>query len=145
MSDIRDLLSRIREEQQEANEVFEMPASPGDVEKIRLYATDILRTALPNGYLSFLSQTNGLDFNGYLVFGASTSQSPCLPGFQDANELLARTPRQHAFYGHTSDEMYAQHLASSRWQVLDRASLSILEEFESFDLMLLHVLQEALA
>ena len=144
MSDIEALLSRISRRKEEAKETLRPPADLGEAAKMDHYANDVLKTPLPKSYILFLSKMDGLNFNGYLIFGASTRQTPYLPSFAEANELLARTPRQHALYGHTGDEMYAQHLASSRWQALDRASLSVLEEFESFDLMLSHVLQEAL-
>jgi hypothetical protein len=48
------------------------PASPDAIERLRRFAHDALRTELPAAYVKFLGKSDGLDFNGYVIYGATT-------------------------------------------------------------------------
>jgi hypothetical protein len=145
MSDIDDLLAAIDVRERKFGHTMRPPASPDAIERLRRLAWDKFRTDLPEGYLTFLSETDGLDFNGYSIYAATEDEKPYWPGFVESNVLLGAPHRGYVFYGDTGDELYAQHLTSRAWHALDRPSLSVLESFPSFDAMLGHVLREAVA
>ncbi|HEY1864727.1 MAG TPA: hypothetical protein VGG77_13815 [Roseiarcus sp.] len=47
------------------------------------------------------------------------------------------------FYGETGNTLYAQDRTNGRWVTLDVPSFDVVDEFDSFDAMLEHVLREA--
>ena len=104
---------------------------------------DTLRAELPAGYIAFLERNDGLDFNGYAIYGATEHAEPFLSGFAEANGCLAEPPAQYVFYGETGDALYAQDRKSSTWVALDRPSLDVIEEFPAFEAMLEQLLRDA--
>lgn len=143
MSETEDLLARINQEKREFNQTIWPPATPAAVERLRAHARDTLRTELPAGYVAFLQRNDGLDFNGYVIYGATEHAKPFLSGFAEANARLADPPAKYVFYGDTGDALYAQERGSGAWVALDRPSLDVIKEFPSFDAMLAQVLRDA--
>jgi hypothetical protein len=144
MPDMNDTLALIQDEQREAGESVRPPATEAAIEALRTYARARLGLALPAGYVAFLQRNDGLDFNGTMLYGATARDTPVLHGFQQANELFRQGGgRDHMLFGETGDELFAAHLPSSQWQVLDRGSLSPIETYERFDDLLAQVLQQA--
>jgi hypothetical protein len=47
------------------------------------------------------------------------------------------------FYAETGNTLYAQDRTNGRWVALDVPSLDVVDELDSFDTMLEHVLREA--
>ncbi len=68
---------------------------------------------------------------------------PYLASFRAANELFSNSEPDYVLYGETGDELFAQHRQSGAWQAIDRASLSVQEDFDSFDALLDHALRTA--
>jgi hypothetical protein len=143
MSDIDDLLAEINAEQREFAQTIWPPASPDAVAQLRRLARNTLQTDLPEDYVTFLGRNDGLDFNGYVIYGATEHKEPFLSGFVEANERLGGSQARHVYYGDTGDQLYAQDRTSRAWVALDRPSLDIIATFPSFDAMLTKILRDA--
>jgi hypothetical protein len=143
MSDIEDLLANINAEKREFAQTIWPPASADAIARLRQLARDTLRTDLPEDYVTFLGRNDGLDFNGYVIYGATEHAEPFLSGFVEANERLGGPQDRYVYYGDTGDQLYAQDRASRSWVALDRPSLDVVATFPSFDAMLAKVLRKA--
>jgi hypothetical protein len=142
MSDIDELLANIYAEKRA--EMIEPPASPKEIERLRRLVWDTLRTNLPEGYVTFLGKTDGLVFNGYMIYGSTERRKPYfLSGFVEANEIFGEADDRYVYYGQSSIDIYAQDRTSGAWVTLDRPSWDVVATFPSFDAMLAHVLREA--
>jgi hypothetical protein len=144
MSDIDDLLAAIDARERKFGGTLEPPASPEAIERLRRLARDTLRTDLPEGYVTFLRSSDGLDFNNCEIYAATERKKPYMAGFVETNQILTVGGERYVFYGDTPDELYAQDRMSRAWVALDRPSLSVLETFPSFEAMLAKVLRDAL-
>jgi len=143
MSAIDDLLVKINAEQREFDQMIRPPASPDAIARLRTLARDTLQTDLPEDYVTFLGRNDGLDFNGYVIYGATERKEPFLSGFVEANERLGAPQTRHMYYGDTGDQLYAQDRTSGAWVALDRPSLDVIATFPSFEAMLTKVLRDA--
>ena len=143
MSDIEDLLGDINAEKRKFKQTIWPSASPDAITRLRRLAWDMLQTDLPEDYLTFLGRNDGLDFNGYVIYGATEHQAPFLSGFVEANERLGGPQDRHVYYAETGDQLYAQDRTSRAWVALDRPSQDVIATFPSFNAMLTQVLQDA--
>ena len=144
-SGIDELLAEINAEKREFSQPISPPASQDAIARLRRLARDKLQADLPEEYVTFLGRNDGLDFNGYVVYGATEHQEPFLSGFVEANERLGGSQASHVFYGDTGDRLFAQDRTSQAWVTLDRSSLDVVASFPSFDAMLADVLRSAVA
>jgi hypothetical protein len=140
MSDIDDLLVTINADAQ----MIRPPASPEAIERLRRFARETLRTDLPEGYVTFLRRNDGLVFNGYSVYAATELKKPYLAGFVETNEILGEGDDRFAYYGGTSNTLYAQDRTSMAWVALDVPSLDVVATFPSFDALLAQLLRASL-
>ena len=142
-----DMLSRIHAEQREAGEKVPEPANASDIQELQSYTRTSLGAELASGYRKFLSQANGLDFNGTVVYATSQTNygnNLHLLGFRESNDAFrSGDDRMHVLYGETGDELFAQDTSRDTWYILDRGSLTSLEDFGSFDDLLTRVLTRA--
>src|SRR5215470_12570292 len=145
MSGIYELLAEINAEKREFAQPIWPPASPDAIARLRRHARDTLRIDLPEDYMAFLGRNDGLDFNGYVIYGATEHKEPFLSGFVEANERLGGPQARHVFYGGTGDQLYAQDRTNRAWVALDRPSLDVIATFPSFEAMLTKVLRDAVA
>jgi hypothetical protein len=141
MSATESLLQRIDAESREFNQTIWSPAAEGTIDRLRAQARETLKTELPDGYITLLRRNDGVEFNGYVIYAATEHKAPFHSGFIEANARLADP--QFVLYGETGDALYAQDRKTGRWVALDRPSLDVFNEFDSFDTMLEHVLREA--
>lgn len=143
MSATEDLLQRIDAEKREYDQTIWPPASEEAINRVRSYARDTLQAELSDGYVALLRRNDGVNFNSYFIYGATEHKEPFLGGFIEVNARLADPPSRFVFYGETGNTLYAQERTSGRWVALDVPSLDEVDEFDSFDAMLEHVLSEA--
>jgi hypothetical protein len=145
LSDIDELLAEINAEKSEFSQPICPPASPDAIARLRNSVRDTLSSDLPEDYVAFLGKNDGLDFNGYVIYGATEHKEPFLSGLVEANERLRGDQAKHVFYGDTGDQLFAQDRTNQAWVALDRASLDVIATFPSFSAMLTKVLRDAVA
>jgi hypothetical protein len=102
-------------------------------------------------YLEFLSQSDGLAFNGYTVFAShvvplAAHPDRLLGGFVETNVQLreAGANRRFIAFGETGNERYVFDVKRNMFAELDHPSLDVLRDFASFDDMLTYMLSRAL-
>ncbi|QHN03663.1 SMI1/KNR4 family protein [Granulicella sp. WH15] len=144
MSRIEGLLQRIDGEKREYDQTIWPPATEETIDRLRNSAHETLKTQLPEGYITLLRRNDGVDFNGYVVYGATEHREPFLSGFIEANDRLGEPTPRFIFYAETGHTLYAHDRTHRRWIALDVPSLDVIDEFDSFDIMLERVLREAL-
>lgn len=143
MSIPEDLLQRIDAEKREYDQTIWPPATQEAIDRVCGYARDMLQAELSESYVAFLRRNDGLNFNSYTIYGATEHAKPFLGGFIEVNARLADPPSPFVYYGETGNTLYAQERTSGRWVALDVPSLDVVDEFDSFDAMLEHILREA--
>src|ERR1700743_2816430 len=99
--DIDELLAEINAEKREFSQPICPPASPDAIARLRRSAPGALSTDLPEDYVTFLGKNDGIDFNGYVIYGATEHKEPFLSGLVEAHERLGADPAQHVFFGDT--------------------------------------------
>ena len=145
LSGINELLAEINAEKREFAQTIWPPASEDAVARLRRLAREMLSVELSEGYVTFLERHDGLDFNGFVIYGATEHQEPFLSGFVEANERRGGPQASYVYYGDTGDRLFAQNRTSQVWDILDRSSLDVVASFPSFEAMLTEVLRSAVA
>ena len=142
-----ELLDLIRAEQRAAGEFTPPPASSDAILRLRNRAHDEIGIELPEDYCSFLARQDGLDFNGTVVYSAIKREMGSqggIPNFLEINSAFGHTQQKRIIlYGETGDALFANDLVLGRWCSLDRASLSTIENFQSFNHLFSYILQQA--
>ncbi len=145
--EIRNLLDRIHAEMRAAGEQVQAPASTEALETLHDYAGRDLLAVLPEAYVDFLRQADGLDFNGTVIYATRQRALPgglTLLGFPESNrDFRGAEPRHHVLFGETGDEFYAHDQSEGTWLRLDRAALSPLETYPTCEAMLADALRRA--
>lgn len=116
------------------------PATEETIDRLRISVHETLKTELPEGYITLLRRNDGVDFNGYVIYGATEHKEPFLSGFMEANTRLGDPASRFVFYAETGNTLYAQDWTNRRWVELDVPSGDVVD---SFDTMLEHVLRKA--
>jgi hypothetical protein len=142
-----DMLEQIHAEMRDAGEQVQPPASPEAIDALHAFAERELHTPLPQDYIDFLRRADGLDFNGTVIYATAQRSLPgglTLLGFPESNrDFAAGQGHDHVLFGETGDELYALDKSRGQFLLLDRASLSPLEQFASCEAMLAAALRRA--
>lgn len=135
------LLRELAKKRAKYSQSMQPPCEEGKIEQLEREALAKLSTALPDEYIEFLKITNGLDWNGLLIYACETTPisgytDRFIPGFLETN-LRTRKEcepcRDFLFFGDSGIDAYAYKISSSEYQILDRSSMELTETFSSFD------------
>lgn len=115
---------------------MQAPCSKEGLDRLVIRAATELAAKIPEGYLDFLRVANGLDWNGLVLYGAETASvagqpNAVIEGVVDAT-LGWRDNSQDArqlVFGESGTCLYVYDPTTSSFQVRDRQSDSILEEY----------------
>jgi hypothetical protein len=143
MQKVGNLLQSINADKKKYEEMILPPATGEAIDRIRDYARKHFQSELPEAYIEFLRRHDGLRFNNYSVYGATERKDPFIAGFIETNERRFEDPQDFVAFADTSNTLFAQERATGRWVALDLPPFDEVEEFDSFDAMLEHVLREA--
>lgn len=144
----QEQLNEIRRWRAEHGERMQPPSTEEGLTLLRRRAAHDLGTDVPPAYLDFLRLTNGLDWNGLVIYAGHTAPIPDQPataieGFVDATLGWREFPAvsRLLFFGESGDRLYAYDPPSGSFQVRDRQSDSILETHPSFDSLIAAALE----
>ncbi len=153
MSMTDDLLQRIDVQKREYDQTIWPPATKEAIDRVGRYRRDILHAELPARHVGSLWRNDRLNFNGSSIKGATEHEKPFLGGCIEVNAPMADLPSRFVGYGETDHTLYAQKRTSGPWVALDVPSLDVpaldvpaldvIDEFESVDGMLAHILRAA--
>ena len=101
-------------------------------------------------YLSFLKVVNGLEFNGYILYGIdsnllSYTTKQQINGIIDNNEVWndLEWETKYLFLGDSSMSWYVYDVEAGKYFELDKPSGDVMESYDSLDAMLTKVLEDA--
>lgn len=137
---IKALISKVRAVASEWGEEFEPPATENELLEFINKTGKKLNVSLPQGYLSFLREVNGLEFNGLIIYGTKNSDtdpdsSPL--DLLEMNEVIANgNDLSVLVIGEDSTGLLTYHNETNIFQYRDRIALDRVDSFESFEEML---------
>lgn len=143
MLDTRQQLLEIADRAAKAGERVAQPASQDCIRKLRSASLSQLSFEIPEEFAAFLSLSDGLDHNGYLIYS-----SGCEPGdpasFIDRNLEWRKSGFNAStiFFADTGLDAYV--LEGGEFIRQDRVSGDHLEAFATLDAMLAEVLHQML-
>ena len=107
-----------------------------------------LNITLDSGYLDFLEFTNGLDYDGLVIYGSERYQDGnyFLDGFVEVNKEFwqEESLRGYVAYGDENSTRQVFNLKSGRFEIVDRVAWDAISQHDTFDEMLLAALQDHL-
>jgi len=146
-----DVLSKIHEEQREAGEAVFAGASDARLADLVEEARATFGAPLPDDYLDFLREADGLDFNGLVIYDSHSSPEARTghfwQGFVAANLAWREDAanRRCLVFGDTDTDLLLQDLASGEFRRVDRVGRDLQEVFPSLRAMFEQVLSERAA
>ena len=142
------ILEKIAQEQQEFQRSMQPPCSPKKLIKLKEKVEKQLNCTLPDGYIKFLSITNGLMWNGLQIFASETMPivgcaDVKILGFVDLNLIYRENEDclDLLFFGESGIDSYVYCISAKQYQILDRVSLSLTETFDSFEMLIYEAFQ----
>lgn len=107
---------------------------------------------LPDAYLEVLKFINGLEFNGFILYGIDEYLSDFKPhqtvnGFIECNKVWYENEwqKKYIFLGESSVAWYVYDLEERKYYELDNPSGSLMEEFDNPEDLLEKFMADALA
>ena len=134
----QDLLAQVHADQRKYGDPVRPPATAAALAALRARARSLLGTELPPGYIEFLQRSDGLDFNGLVVYDSSSTPEQPTNGFWQglvaANQAWRDNPtrRELLVVADSDMDLYALHLPSQTWRRIDKVGSDRFEVFDSF-------------
>ena len=148
MKSYHQFLEIVAQEQQEFQQSMQPPCNPQKLIQLKEQVENQLNCTLPDGYIEFLSITNGLNWNGLQIFASETMPivgytDGKIPGFVDMNLLYRENEDclDLLFFGESGIDSYVYCISTKQYQILDRVSLSLTETFDSFEMLIYEAFQ----
>ena len=147
----RELLEQINVEQQKYETMPQPPCDEAQIERLRDQARTELGDEIPDGYIEFLRLSNGLDWDGLLLYASERTQTrgnrpgpiegfvPANLGHRDVEEM-----RDFLVFGVSGMETYVYDTKNRDYRVLDSVSLDTYESYADFDSLMTEVLGKRL-
>ena len=112
---------------------------------------ETLGIALPEGYIEFLSYTNGLMYNGLMIYASWETvlqgrRDVCIWGIVEANLLHRSDPFFNDFlvFGQGNMDYYALYLPDNSYRIIDRVPGNVIDTLRSFEDLLVRAIQDNL-
>jgi hypothetical protein len=147
----KTLLLKIKKIEQKYGSNLNSPASNKQIESLINAVREKFKYTLPEQYIKFLATVNGLEFNGFKIYGVDSSFSegeanqPII-GYIDTNEIWYENEhqRQYMFFGDSDIGWYCLDISEAMYVELDKPSGTLMEVFKDFDSMLEKALTDSL-
>ena len=146
---------KLQEIVQEKNIYGEKVNNGASEEEIQIYikeAKNEIEVNLPNEYVKILSVVNGLEFNGFILYGIdqyllSRQQNQSINGLIEYNKIWYENDwqKKYIFLGESNISWYVYDLAECKYVELDNPSGRENEVFSSLECMVEKLLSDALA
>jgi hypothetical protein len=132
-----DLLAQVHADQRKYGEAIRPPATAAQLAALRARARALLGVELPDGYVAFLQRSDGLDFDGLVIYDSSSTPEQRSNGFWQglvaANQAWRDNPanRELLVLADTEMDLYALHLPSRSWRRIDKVGSDRFETYPS--------------
>lgn len=148
---LRKKLKEIAREMAEYGEKVNNGARKREIVEFREKAAEELQADLPQEYLALLRAVNGIEYNGFIIYGIDEellkrSPNQSVNGLIEFNKDLYENEwqKRYVFLGESSVSWYVYDLADKKYYELDNPSGTICEEFQDLESMLEKALTDAL-
>jgi hypothetical protein len=139
----QELLREVAEAQSKYGERQRPPCRPEALERLRERARRELDAELPEGYVAFLREQDGLNWNGLFIYACETTEAgdagdARIEGFVEANLTWRddETFRDYLVFGEGNMDLYVRQLPSGDYRTIDRVPGNLIETHPSFDALL---------
>jgi hypothetical protein len=145
------LLSEVRKVEEKYGGSLNAPASNEQVEILTKKVKEKFNHTLPEQYINFLRNVNGIEFNGFIIYGVDSSFSKGevnqpITGYIDTNEIWYENEhqQQYMFFGDSNISWYCLDITKGIYVELDKPSGTLMHEYKDFDSMLEKALKDSL-
>lgn len=146
-----DILNQILTEKKSYGEKVNLGAKDDELNVLCNQTKTIFNSNIPQSYLNFLKNINGLEINGYIIYGIDQKFLKSKPnqkinGFIQYNELFHENSnfKNYLFLGSSSISLYVYDYVLNKFFELDNPSGEIVDEFNEFESLLEKILREAI-
>jgi len=146
--EMRTVLGGITAEKESYGMKMQPPCAEADITRLQREVKKKLHAELPPEFTSFLRLTDGLDYDGLVIFGHKTQpiagcEKRALDGVVEANRRLRDNEELKAFLvlGESEDSLYAFDPKAARFVTLDNGSLERGTAFKTFGELFLDAMQ----
>ena len=147
-----NILNQIITEKKSYGEKVNLGAKDDEISAFCNEVKIIFNANIPQGYIKFLKNINGLDFNSYVIYGIDQKFLQTLPnqiihGFIQHNKIFHEDSRfkNYFFLGSSGISWYVYDYVLNKFLELDSPSGEVADEFNDFELLLEKILGEAIA
>lgn len=147
----KDDLEKIKSKKSIYGEKINLGVTEKELIKFKKQVKERLNIELPNQYLKMLSIFNGLEFNGFIVYGIDeeileVNPNESITGLIDSNELLYDNieQKQYIFLGESDISWYVYDLKNNCYSELDNPSGTVCYKFNTFPELLNKMFIDAL-
>lgn len=138
-----ELLDAIRADREKLGRPNRPRASSTDIATLIAQVQRKFDHELPKQYLEFLRLSDGLNYEGLVVYDAKSTDERRTPpnfwqGFVYCNEQWRGNPenRQYLIFGDDSISLHAQDLRDGQFKSMDKIAYERFETYDSFDDMI---------
>ena len=147
----KEKLDKIMEELDSYGEQASAPATVNEIARLKAIAELQLKKELPAQYMDFLKNVNGIEFDGFIIYGVDKElmDNECnqpVRGIIENNLLWYEAEGQDKFLflGESSISWYVHSPREDAYMELDKPSGSECDRFGEFNLMLNKILSDVL-
>lgn len=147
-----DKLQEIAQEKKIYGEKVNIGANEEEIEIFFKEVKNEIKVDLPNEYVKILRAVNGLEFNGFILYGIdqyllNRKQNQSINGLIEYNKIWYENEwqKKYIFIGESNISWYVYDLAKCKYVELDNPSGRENEVFFSLECMVEKLLSDALA
>lgn len=147
-----DKLQIIIEEKNLYGEKINIGATEGEIQLLIREIKNELNVDLPSEYLKILEVVNGIEFNGFILYGIdqkllNKKQNQCINGLVEYNKIWYENEwqKQYIFLGESNICWYVYDITTGKYCELDNPSGRENDVFNSLECLLEKLLNDALA
>lgn len=147
----KEKLKEIIREEQIYGEQINPGISEGELENFEVKVRTELNVDVPKEYAKILKVVNGLEFNGFIIYGVDSDlldsqQNQRINGLIENNKIWYENEwqKKYIFLGESNISWYVYDLSLHKYLELDNPSGNEVEIFETIESMIEKILTDAL-
>ena len=147
----KEKLQEIVEEKNLYGEKINFGATTEEIKLFLKETKTVLNVELPNDYLKILEVVNGIEFNGFILYGIdqnllNVKQNQSINGLIECNEIWYENEwqKKYIFLGESNISWYVYNLLEHKYCELDNSSGEEVEVFSNLESMVEKLLSDSL-
>jgi len=147
----RELLTRVADEQRGFGSSLQPPATEQQLQELVKAARNDVHAEVPADHVNFLRQSNGLDWNGVVIYATETvpivgHPERSIPGIVEMNLNFRDDPRFNDLLvlGSNGMDLYTYRIATGLYEVYDEIPHELLDTISTYDQLITRALTRSL-